>query len=139
MLDGMRALIRNYRKQHQKEIDINGNGYKVAAQVAICLNKLPARIPHTSKVHLHGAPVLPEEENQIMVDIIVTQALGLSSDIRGRSLRCIARRDQRVYREWLDAQHSMSMVSQINCRWTRVCISPSIMRTTGTAILQNPG
>ena len=111
-------------KLNQKKIDINGHGYKVAAQVAICLNKLPVRIPHTSKVHLLGAPVLPEEEIQIMVDRIVTQVLGLTSDMCGRSLRFIAGGDQRVYREWLDAQHSMPIVNQVNCRWTRVCISP---------------
>ena len=46
-----------------------------------------------------------------MVDGIVTQASGLSSDMRGCSLRFIAGGDQRVYREWLDAQHSMPMVS----------------------------
>ena len=108
-------------------LEINGLRHKVALQITVRLNQLPAvhsqhipRIPHAHKARLPKELGIPQEEVQILVERMLRKTTANMGNMRGQVLRLLERGDKRNYQEWLTRQQSEGTItqSQMAVRWS---------------------
>ena len=108
-------------------LEINGLRHKVALQITVRLNQLPAiqsqhipRIPHAHKVRLPKELGIPPEEVKILVERMLRKTTANMGNMRGHVLRFLERGDKRNYQEWLSLQQSEGTItqSQMEVQWS---------------------
>ena len=88
--------------------DLNGLRHKVALQITVRLNQLPAiqsqhipRIPHALKARLSKELLIPLEEVKILVERMLRKTTANMGNMRGQVLRLLERGENQNYKDWL--------------------------------------
>jgi hypothetical protein len=107
--------------------ELNGLRHKVALQITVRLNQLPAiqsqhipRIPHAHKARLPKELGIPPEEVKLLVERMLRKTTANMGNMRGHVLRFLERGDKRNYQEWLTRQQSEGTItqSQMAVQWS---------------------
>ena len=108
-------------------LEINGLRHKVALQITVRLNQLPAiqsqhipRIPHAHKARLPKELGIPPEEVKLLVERMLRKTTANMGNMRGHVLRFLERGDKCNYQEWLSLQQSEGTItqSQMEVQWS---------------------